>query len=39
MEQIEATPKASDEPPQCPYLPGDMTSCLLAAIQELNGAS
>jgi len=33
MEQIEATPSA------CPYLPGDMTSCLLAAIQELNGAS
>ncbi|HEX5719034.1 MAG TPA: SpoIIE family protein phosphatase [Thermoanaerobaculia bacterium] len=43
MEQIEVTtnaaPSASEEPAQCPLLPGDMTSCLLAAIQELNGAS
>src|ERR1044071_6541217 len=39
MEQLEATPKAAEGSAACPYLPGDMTSCLLAAIQELNGAS
>jgi sigma-B regulation protein RsbU (phosphoserine phosphatase) len=39
MEQLEATPKPAEEPVACPFLPGDMTSCLLAALQELNGAS
>ncbi|HWN42427.1 MAG TPA: GAF domain-containing SpoIIE family protein phosphatase [Thermoanaerobaculia bacterium] len=40
MKQLEATPDAGEESvASCPYLPGDMTSCLLAAIQELNGAS
>jgi phosphoserine phosphatase RsbU/P len=39
MKQLEATPNAGEESAQCAFLPGDMTSCLLAAIQELNGAS
>ncbi|HWM92518.1 MAG TPA: GAF domain-containing SpoIIE family protein phosphatase [Thermoanaerobaculia bacterium] len=45
MEQLEATPNVApnvDEEAgdsRCLYLPGDMTSCLLAAIQELNSAS
>ena len=42
MKQLEAIPDAAQEAesaPPCPYLPGEMTSCLLAAIQELNGAA
>ena len=39
MEQLETSPKAAEGPVACPYLPGDMTSCLLAAVQQLNGAS